>query len=130
MTGHSQVAEQYNAQVAAVLEQRTRLRGKPPTGDQMDGIAPDHPIMKADAHSELDSNHAAIAALIDADDVVVDVGGGAGRVSLPMALRCRELVNVEQSSTMCTGFRANARRAGLENTRVVQSPWPMTDPPI
>ena len=123
-------AEHFNAQAAAVLAQRARLRGHPPPGDLFDGIAPDHPIMTADPHGGLDANLTIIASLLEPDDTIVDVGGGVGRISLPLALRCRELVNVEPSATMCSGFDANVERAGIENARSVQSLWPMPDPPI
>ena len=40
-------------------------------------------------------------------DVVVDVGGGAGRVSLPLALRCREVVTVEPSAGMAAEYEGS-----------------------
>ncbi len=60
----------------------------------------------------LDPNLETLASYIELNDVIVDVGGGAGRVSLPLALRCRELINVEPSRTMGAGFTANAGRPG------------------
>ena len=55
--------------------------------------------------------------------------GGAGRVSLPLALRCREVINVEPSLTMAIGFRTNAAGAGITNTRIIEGEWPAVDAP-
>jgi hypothetical protein len=52
-------------------------------------------------------------------DFVIDVRGGAGRISLPLALRCREVINVEPSPTMAIGFRTNAAGAGISNMRII-----------
>ena len=64
-----------------------------------------------------------IASYIQTNDVVVDVGGGAGRVSLPLALRCREAVVVDPSPGMGAEFEASRREAGIANARRVQSDW-------
>jgi len=42
----------------------------------------------------------AIGAYVRPDDVMVDVGGGTGRLELPLALRCREVVIVDPSQGM------------------------------
>ena len=85
--------------------------------------------MNADPLRPLDQNLAVIASYIEADDVIIDVGGGAGRMSLPLALRCREVINVEPSPTMAMGFRRNAAGAGITNTRIIESEWPNVDAP-
>lgn len=93
-------ADQYAARVDAILAQRTRLRGPQPPGDLFAGLPADHPMLTSDPRRPLDPNLERIAAYIAPDDVVIDVGGGAGRISLPLALRCREVINVEPSGTM------------------------------
>jgi hypothetical protein len=122
-------ADRYAARVDAVLAQRTRLRGPPPPGDRRASCPADHPLMKADPLRPLDANLAVIASYIEADDVIIDVGGGAGRISLPLALRCREVINVEPSPTMAMGFRRNAAGAGMGNTRIIEGEWPEVDAP-
>jgi hypothetical protein len=128
-TDGERAADRYAARVDAVLAQRTRLRGPQPHGDKRAGCPADHPLMKADPLRPLDPNLAAIASFIEADDVIIDVGGGAGRVSLPLALRCREVTNVEPSPTMAIGFRTNAAGAGIGNTRIIEGEWPEVDAP-
>jgi len=122
-------ADRYAARVDAVLAQRTRLRGPQPPGDKRAGCPPDHPLVTADPLRPLDPNLEVIASYIEADDVIIDVGGGAGRMSLPLALRCREVINVEPSPTMATGFRTNAAGAGISNIRIIEGEWPDVDAP-
>ena len=123
-------ADQYAARVDAVLAQRTRLRGPQPPGDLFAGLPADHPILKADPRRPLDPNLEIIASYIAPDDVVIDIGGGAGRVSLPLALRCREVINVEPSGAMGAGFTANATQAGITNVRIIASDWLTSAPPV
>ena len=122
-------AETYAARVDAALAQRTRLRGPQPPGDLFAGLPPDHPLLTADPRRPLAGNLAIIASYVEPDDVIVDVGGGAGRMSLPLALRCREVVNVDPSAAMLAAFEANARRAGIANVRTIHADWLEVDPP-
>lgn len=122
-------ADRYAARVDAVLTQRTRLRGRQPPGDLFAGLPSDHPLMKADPRRPLDPNLEIIASYIQPDDVIIDVGGGAGRISLPLALRGREVINVEPSVAMGAGFRANADQAGISSARLVEGDWLTVDPP-
>lgn len=47
---------------------------------------------------------------------------------MPLALRCREVDNVEPSAAMAAGFRANAAQAGITNARVIERDWLALDP--
>jgi len=130
VTNAGGAADRYAARVDAVLAQRTRLRGPQPPGDLFAGLPGDHPLIKADPRRPLDPNLEIIASYIEREDVIVDVGGGAGRISLPLALRCHEVVNVEPSAAMAAGFRANAAQAGITNSRVIAGDWLAIDPPV
>ncbi|MDE2374209.1 MAG: class I SAM-dependent methyltransferase [Hyphomicrobiales bacterium] len=122
-------AEHYAARVEAVLAQRRRLRGVEPAGDTFGGLPADHPLLKADPRRPLDANLQSLADLIEPSDTIVDVGGGAGRMSLPLALRCRSVINVDPSPTMGAAFVANAKAAGISNVELVQDDWIAVSPP-
>jgi hypothetical protein len=129
MTEPGGAAERYAARVDAVLAQRTRLRGPQPPGDSYSGTPADSPLLKSDPRRTLDANLEIIASYTEPNDFVVDAGGGGGRVSLPLALRCREVVNVEPSAAMGAGFAFNAAQAGIANARIIEGDWLATDPP-
>ena len=116
-------AERYAARVAAVLAQRTRLRGEQPPGDLFGDLPPNHPLLQADPQRPMYMHLDAIAAYVQPDDVLLDVGGGAGRISLPLALRCREVINVDPSPAMSGAFVVNAERAGLTNAIAIAGDW-------
>ncbi|HXQ53229.1 MAG TPA: class I SAM-dependent methyltransferase [Stellaceae bacterium] len=122
-------AQHYAARVDAVLAQRVRLRGAEPTGDLFGDLEPDHPLLKADPRRPLDANLKVLVDLIEASDAIVDVGGGAGRMSLPLALRCRTVINVDPSANMGAAFLANAKAAGISNVDLVQGDWLAADAP-
>jgi hypothetical protein len=122
-------AEHYAARVDAVMAQRARLRGAEPLGDLFGDLEPDHPLLKADPRRPLDANLKVLADLIQPSDAIVDVGGGAGRISLPLALRCHSVTNVDPSARMGAAFLANAKAAGISNVDLVQDDWLAADTP-
>jgi hypothetical protein len=92
-----------------------------PNADRWSGAAA---RFRADPRRELDENLETLLSYIRPDDVVLDVGGGAGRFGLPIALHCREVVNVEPAPGMGKEFEAAAHEAGITNARWVESGWP------
>jgi len=104
--------------VAARQAQYERTRGPQP--DTWGAIAS---RFRADPKRELDPFLEKLASFLRPDDVLIDIGGGAGRNCLPMANHCREVVNVEPSPGMVEEFRASADEAGIENARAIQSGW-------
>jgi hypothetical protein len=66
---------------------------------------------------------AMLASYVKPDDVVVDVGGGNGRLGLMLALRCREVINVEPLQARGTEFEQAAAEAAITNARLVRSDW-------
>ncbi len=109
-------AEEYAACCDAVREQQLRLFGPLPA-DIWTGQAAAQ--FRFNPRRELDANLAAVASYVMPDDVVVDVGGGAGRVSLPLARRCREVLTVEPSAGMAAEYEGSKQEAGITNARLL-----------
>jgi SAM-dependent methyltransferase len=105
--------------VIAAATQNARFA--PPAGDRWASRAGS---FRLDPRRNLEANTAAVLALVQPGDSVLDVGGGAGRVGLPVALHCREVTNVEPSEAMRREFEASALEAGIRNARAVAGGWP------
>ena len=114
-------AETYAARIDAVRAQRARLHGAPPPDDPWGG--PIARRFRADPHRPLDANLAVLASYTRPEDVLLDVGGGAGRVALPLALRCHEVITVDASPGMGAEFAAAAAAAGIANARFIHANW-------
>lgn len=114
-------AETYAAGIDAVHAQRLRIHGQQPMGDRFGGAVAQR--FRCDPHRSLEANWQVVASYVQPDDVLIDVGGGAGRVSLPLALRCRQVINVDASPGMLAEFKACAAEAGITNARSVLADW-------
>ncbi len=117
-------ARLYADQYDAVWEQWQRLFGPQPD-DVWAGPAAAQ--FRFDPRRELDANLAALASCVEPGDVLVDVGGGAGRVSLPLALRCQEVVTVEPSPAMAAEYAGLVQEAGITNARLLAGDWMEAD---
>ena len=113
--------ETYAALVDAVRAQHSRIHGHQPLEDRFGG--PVAQRFRFDPHRSLDANLQIVASYVQPDDVFVDVGGGAGRVGLPLALRCRQVINVDSSPGMLAEFEACTAEAGITNARSVLADW-------
>ena len=80
-------------------------------------------LFRLDPHRPWDKNLHAIAGHLKPADVLLDVGGGAGRVSLPLAGQVQEVVLVEPSEGMRDQFIASRDEAGIANARVSLDWW-------
>ena len=122
MTSKMSAANRYAAMVNAVNTQRARLQGPRAGEDYWRG--PVAHSFRFNPLRNLDANLAVIASYVEPRDVLLDIGGGAGRVSLPLARRCREVINVEPSAGMRQEFHESAAEAGITNARLVHARWP------
>ena len=111
--------QSYIARINAVEAQRQRMYGAASGGDIWGGTAAQ--TFRADPQRKLDANLTVIASYLQSQDIFVDVGGGAGRVSLPMSRRCREVVSVEPSPGMAEECRSLASENQISNTSVIPS---------
>ena len=118
-------ADRFALLLDTVAEQQARLHGTDPADDPWTGRLAR--LFRFDPHRALEPNLEMIAGYLRPDDVLVDVGGGAGRVSLPLALRCREAVVVDPSPGMGAEFDASMQEAGITNARRIQANWMEVD---
>jgi 16S rRNA A1518/A1519 N6-dimethyltransferase RsmA/KsgA/DIM1 with predicted DNA glycosylase/AP lyase activity len=80
-------------------------------------------FFKADPRRDGDPEVERLAQEINGASTVLDVGGGAGRFALPLALRCRQATVVEPSQSMVDGLRALASASKIKNVTVIQQRW-------
>ncbi|MCL1075289.1 class I SAM-dependent methyltransferase [Shewanella dokdonensis] len=64
---------------------------------------------------------------ITADDTVVDIGCGPGRLTVPMAKKARSVTSVDAFSNMLARCQHNVREAGLSNVVALQQDWQQED---
>ena len=112
-------ARKYAAMVDAIEVQRAGIGGD--SGPERWSRAAGRFV--ADPRREPDPNLKAILEYVGSEDVLLDVGGGAGRYGLPIALHCREVINIEPSKGMGAAFEAAAREAGIANARWIGASW-------
>jgi hypothetical protein len=108
----------HDGMVAANVAQHDRLAGR-----EEDAWAGRAGAFQADPRRPLDALLSKIASYLQPDDTLIDVGGGAGRLSLPLAARCREVLIVDPSPAMGEGFHEIVEAARISNARFVPGGW-------
>lgn len=114
------------ARVAADREQVERAREVP---DPADYYAPAVGRFRADPRRVGDDVLAVLLELARETDVWLDVGAGAGRYALPLALHVREVIAVEPSASMAGALLEDARDLDIDNVQVIEERWPMDGGP-
>lgn len=79
------------------------------------------PAKREDAFE--DETLKAILPLIRAEDTVLDIGAGAGRLAVPLAERCAHVTAVEPSESMRERLTEQAKAWGVDNITVVGERW-------
>lgn len=116
-------AEEYATRFDAFNAQRERFYGHQLRGEPTPRFAAGAGRSRLDPRRALDPQSEIIASYVQPDDVVVDVGGGAGRLTLPLALRSREAINVDLSATLEEQFTSAAVEAAITNARFIRGDW-------
>ena len=84
-------------------------------------------LFRLDPKRRRDANLSALAEYLEPSDVFLDVGGGAGRISLALADCVKEVVLVEPSEGMREQFASARDLAGIANTRITSDWWMDSD---
>jgi len=110
----------WSERVRANREQAERLREQT-TGDF---YAPVSSLFVADPRRTDEPVLDVLQALARTDSTWLDIGAGAGRYALPLALRVQQVIAVEPSAGMRRALRTGIDEHGLENVRVIPGTWP------
>ncbi len=106
--------------------QSERMRGDPSPQDYWVNYAQN---FVADPRRDDDVLLNTLKKLVKPHHVVMDVGAGAGRYALPLAMICRQLIAVEPSSAMVDALKEQAAVETLGNITVVHSSWQDAEAP-
>jgi len=87
------------------------------------------PFFKANPHRLDDVEVNRLAREVTPSTTVLDVGGGAGRFALALALRCQHVTVVEPSPHMRASLQQIAAEAGIDNITLVPTRWDEAEVP-
>lgn len=120
--GTDALLEAWAARVRANREQSERVREGP---EPDDFYAPVRGLFVADPRRADDATLAALLELARPEETWLDIGAGAGRFALPLALRVREVIALDPSEGMLQALREGMERHGIRNLRVIHARWPI-----
>lgn len=114
--------EAWRQRVAAHTEQLQRAQDAAGMGTE-DLWEPLSTSFKADPRRTDDAEVQRLLREVTPSTTLIDVGGGAGRFALPLALHCQHVTVVEPSASMGESLRQLATEAGIGNISLVASRW-------
>ena len=116
----SRLEETWADRVRANRVQAERLREDRPA----DFYAPVTSLFVADPRRTGEPALDGLLGLARGEDTWLDIGAGAGRYALPLALHVHEVIAVEPSGSMRRALRTGLDEHGIHNVRVVAGAWP------
>jgi SAM-dependent methyltransferase len=108
------------ARVRANREQVDQFREATPG----DFYAPIAGMFRADPRRHDEPALERLRALVQPDDVVLDIGAGGGRYALPLALECREVIAIDPSAGMRQVLTSGMAEYRIHNIQVLDGRWP------
>lgn len=117
--------EAWAARVRANREQAERVREVPDSGDF---YAPVTGLFVADPRRSDDPTLDSLLGIARPGETWLDIGAGAGRYALPLALRVGEVIALDPSAGMLVALRDGMERHGIRNIRPIHARWPMAAP--
>ena len=124
MTPETTAAGRWADQVRANRDQVDRVREVP---DGQDFYARVTSLFRADPRRTGEPVLDLLRALTRPDDAWLDIGAGAGRYALPLALSVREVIAVDPSKSMLGVLRDLMAEHDIGNIRVVEGRWPLDE---
>jgi CTP:molybdopterin cytidylyltransferase MocA/SAM-dependent methyltransferase len=122
------VESDWASRVRANRDQVDRVREVP---DGKDFYAPVRSMFRADPTRTDDPVLAALLTLVRPGDAWLDVGAGAGRFALPIAMAVApsggSVIALDASASMLEAAREIAAEFGIVNLRTIEARWPPTD---
>lgn len=110
----------WKAMIQAEHAQSESMRASAPVGDHWRGYAA---MFREDPYRTGDALLDRLLQEVAPQDTVIDVGAGAGRMALPLALHCRRVVAVEPSPSMAGVLEERALEHGIDNIILVRASW-------
>jgi FkbM family methyltransferase len=110
------------ARVGANREQAERVRE---SADDGDFYAPVRGMFVADPRRTDDPTLDSLLQLARPHETWLDIGAGAGRYALPLALHVREVIALDPSAGMLEALRDGMERHGVRNIRAIHARWPI-----
>jgi SAM-dependent methyltransferase len=110
------------ARVGAHHAQTARVRETPEGGDF---YAPVTSVFIADPRRAGDEVLDRLLELARPGETWLDIGAGAGRFALPLALRVREVIALDPSPGMLAALAELAAEHGIANVRAIRARWPV-----
>lgn len=92
--------------------------------EEGDFYAPVSALFVADPRRADEPTVEALRSMAAAEATWLDIGAGAGRYALPLALCVRRLIAVEPSPGMRRALRTGVAKHGISNVRIVAGTWP------
>ncbi len=112
--------QQWKAMIEAEHAQSERMRASLPPRDHWQDYA--H-MFRVDPYRSDDTLLNRLRQEVAPRHIVIDVGAGGGRLALPLALQCRQVLAVELSPSMAAVLLQQAAEYGINNISLVQAPW-------
>ncbi len=113
-------------QVQENREQAERWRENPA---DMDFYAPTASAFKTDPFRMNDNVLQVLKSMAFSDESWIDIGAGAGRYAIPLALMVREIIAIEPSQSMLSFLQESIKEYNVRNIRIVADRWPLKNAP-
>jgi SAM-dependent methyltransferase len=120
--GADALIDAWAARVRANREQSERVREAPEPGDF---YAPVRGLFVADPHRSDDRTLDLLVEIARPGETWLDIGTGAGRYALPLALRVGEVIALDPSEGMLEALRLGMAEHGIRNVSPVHARWPL-----